>query len=296
MKHLLITTIAALVLVGCGTLCSNCFSEDTQPKRVLFLGNSGFYSKGGLGPSFEGFCKAAGLNYQAVSQWNTPPNPLGVEFLNYGRIPLNLPEIAADNKIHDLIRSGQFDYVIVEGRRSVFLLPQRADLPDGRGQHIPYEKNVKALGTIHRTIVESGARTVLYIHPGSYVNPDIQHPVAQIYQRFHSDLENMEINGKRHDVILVPAMLLWLDALKRYGVDGWFADPKHGNALARYSSACMLYTYLTGNDPRENDFKKLTELTRTWELIPEKANLSASDEDAKWIKDQVWLYYSTKPR
>ena len=98
-----------------------------------------------------------------------PPNPLGVEFLNYERIPLNLPEIAADNKIHDLIRSGQFDYVIVEGRRSVFLLPQRADLPDGRGQHIPYEKNVKALGTIHRTIVESGARTVLYIHPGTSV-------------------------------------------------------------------------------------------------------------------------------
>jgi hypothetical protein len=58
----------------------------------------------------------------------------------------------------------------------------------------------------------------------------------------------------------------------------------------------MLYTYLTGNDPRESGFKKLTELTRSWEPVPGKSSLLASDEDAKWIKSQVWLYYSTRPR
>lgn len=269
--------------------------QENDAKRILFLGNSVFYSRGGLAPSFEGFCEASNLNYEAVSQWKTPPNPLGIEFLDYGRIPLNLPEVAADDRIHALIRSGQFDYVVIEGRRSGFLLPKSAGLSDDRGQPISYQDNLNAMARIHRTIVESGAQTVLYMHPGQHKNADIKHPLAQIYQRFQSDLEKMEIGGEQHNVILVPALLLWLDALNRYGVEGWYADASHGNALARYSSACMLYTYITGSDPRENDFMKLTELTHGWEIIPKTLELAANDEDARWIKNQVWLYYFTRP-
>ena len=292
MKYSIKIIILGLFFIG--TLIS--YGQDSNTYRVLFLGNSVFYSRGGLCPSFEGFCKESGLDYQAFSQWNTPSNPLGVEFLSYGRIPLNLPEIAADSKIHDLIRSGNFDFVILEGRRTGFLLPDHIELSVNRGQHIPYEQNIEALSSIHQTIVQSGGQTVLYMHPGLHPNEDIKLPIAQIYQRLHSDLEKMEINSKQHKVILVPALLLWVDATRRYGVDGWYADVAHGNSLARYASACMLYTYLTGKDPRENDFKKLTELTRTWEIIPEKTDMLASDDDSSWIKDQVWLYYSTRPR
>jgi hypothetical protein len=275
---------------------SFCTCQDKESKRILFLGNSVFYSRGGLCPSFEGFCRTAGLDFQAVSQWNTPANPSGIEFLNYGRIPLNLPDVAADQDIHELIRSGQYDYVILECRRSGYLLPEWVELPEHRGKHIPYEKNLEALASLHRTIVNSGAQTVLYMHPGLQTTADIKHPLAQIYLRLHADLEKIKINGKMHDVILVPAMLLWLDAVNRFGVDSWYADRGHGNALARYSSACLLYTYLTGNDPRENNFNELTELTHSWEIIPEKSHKFASEEDAKWIKNQVWLYYSTRPR
>jgi hypothetical protein len=284
--------ILFLVLLLVGTSIS--YGQDSNTYRVLFLGNSVFYSRGGLCPSFEGFCKEVGLDYQAISQWNTPPNPLGVEFLDYGRIPLNLPEIAADNKIHALIRSGNYDYVILEGRRSGYLLPDWVKLAVNRGEQIPYEQNLEALSSLHRTIVESGAQTVLYMHPGLHSNADIKHPIAQIYQRLHSDLEKMEINGRQHEVILVPALLLWIDAASKYGVEGWYADVAHGNALARYSSACMLYTYLTGRDPRKNEFNRLTELTGGWEIIPEKTDMYAEPEDEKWIKDQVWLYYSTR--
>jgi hypothetical protein len=286
--------IIILVLIFVGASQSN--GQDTKSYRVLFLGNSVFYYHGGLYPSFEGFCLEAGLDFQAISQWNTPPNLMGVEFLNYGRIPLNLPEIAADNKIHDLIRSGNFDFVILEGRRAGFLLPDPELLPDDLGEPIPYNQNLEALTALHRTIVQSGGQTVLYMHPGRHSTADIKHPLAQIYQKLHSDLEKIDIDGKKNEVILVPAMFLWLDALKRYGVEGWYADMAHGNALARYSSACMLYTYLTGNDPRVNDFKRLTELTNNWEIIPEKTDIFASAEDEKWIKNQVWLYYSTRPR
>lgn len=151
-----------------------------------------------------------------------------MEFLDYGRIPLNLPEIAADSKIHDLIRSGNFDFVILEARRSGFLLPDFAELPENSGEHIPYELNLGALSSLHRTIVQAGGQTVLYMHPKSHTTTDLKHPLAQIYQRLHSDLEKIAIDGKKHEVILVPAMFLWLDALKHYGVDGWYADVAHG--------------------------------------------------------------------
>lgn len=290
-------TLFSIVFLGMLLIISsNCFAEDAVTKRVLFLGNSVFYSRGGLCPTFEGFCREAGLDYQAVSQWNTPSNPQGVEFLDYGRIPLNLPEVAADAKIHELIRSGNFDYVILEARRPGYLLPESAKLADSYGKPIPYEENLEALDSIHRTIVESGAQTVLYMHPGSHETADINHHVAQIYQRLHGDLEKIRIGNRRHKVTLVPAMLLWLDAIKKFGIENWYADHNHGNALARYASACMVFTYLTGEDPRETDFKELTTLTQAWESIDGDGQSSASHEEAKWIKDQVWLYYSTRPR
>jgi hypothetical protein len=289
MKNFILSFLIGLITSGSSFI----YAREAKSYRVLFLGNSVFYSKGGLYQTFEGFCETAGLDFKAVSQWNEPENPHGVEFLNFGRIPLNLPEIAATKEIHSLIRSGDFDYVILEGRRTGFLLPEWVGLPENRGKSIPYQENAAALGKLHRTIVESGAQTVFYLHPGLHALPDIKHPVAQIYQRLHADLENMEIGGKRHKVIFVPAGLLWLDATRRYGVDNWYADYGHGNSLARYSSACMLYTYITGNDPRENTFR---ELPRNWNVSPEATAEYASEEDASWIKKQVWLYYSTRPQ
>lgn len=286
--------IATILLLF--SITSGLSGQETEPKRVFFLGNSVFHSKGGLCPSFLGFCREAGLDFQVFTQYETPPSRLDVKFLGFGRIPLNLPAVAAEERIHELIRSGNFDYVILEGRRNGFLLPESAELPEERGQSIPYNENLKALAALHRTIVESGAQTVLYMHPGLHTLPDIKHPVAQIYRRFRDDLSMMEINGTKHEVVLVPAMLLWLDAIRHYGVDGWYADPGHGNALARYASACMLYTYITGRDPRENGYRKLTELTRDWRIIPEKSDVDADEKDANWIKNQVWLYYSTKPK
>ena len=283
-----------IFFLGLILICTHSsFAQNTEAKRVLFLGNSVFYHRGGLGPSFEGFCEEAGLDYQTFSQRDTPANTLGIEFLDYGRIPVNLPEMAADDKIHELIRAGNFDFVILEARREGFLIPDDAVFPNRRSQAISYEQNLEALKSLHETIARSGAQTVLYMHPGRHTSPDIKHAIAQIYDRFHTDLEQIEISGKKHDVILVPALLLWLDALTHYGVDGWYVDESHGNALARYASACMLYTYLTGNDPRVNAYNLLTEVTGSWEIIPDKEHIMANREDEGWIKDQVWLYYST---
>lgn len=268
-------------------------AEDVSSKRVFFLGNSVFYYDGGVFQTFEGFGEADGLDFQAFSQWKEPENTHGIEFFDLGRIPLNLPEVAAKDAIHSLIRSGDFDYVILEARRPGYLIPEwiERDAELERGESLPYDENLAALGKLHRTIVESGAKTVLYMHPGFHELLEWKLPLAQVYGRFQRDLEGMDIDGKRHDVMLVPASFLWLDALNRFDLETWYANPGHGTALARYASGCMLYVYLTGKDPRGNDFR---ELPRAWDVSVDAAPGYVKDQDAEWIKNQIWFYYSTR--
>jgi len=281
--------VVGILLSGFGLASA----ADVASKRVLFLGNSVFYYDGGVFQTFESFCAADGLSYQAFSQWNEPENAHGIEFFELGRIPLNLPEVAAEEAIHSLIRSGDFDYVILEARRPGYLIPEwiERDPELKRGDSLPYEQNLAALGELHRTIVESGAETVLYMHPGFHNLRDWKLPLAQLYERMRRDLEAMEIEGKRHDVMLVPASFLWLDALSRFDLETWYANPGHGTALARYASGCMLYAYLTGQDPRKNSFR---ELPRAWDVSADVRPEYVSEQDAEWIKNQIWFYYSTR--
>ena len=85
--------------------------------------------------------------------------------------------------------------------------------------------------------------------------------------------------------------VMWLDALNQFGgVEAWYSDPHHGNRLAQYASACMIFTYLTGRDPRQNPFR---DLARLWESPEDSPTKQVSEEAAVWIKQQVWLYYTT---
>lgn len=63
---------------------------------------------------FLGFCETAGLDFKAVIQMRRHENGHGVEFLDFGRIPLSPPAVAGDERILSLIRSGGYNYVIVE--------------------------------------------------------------------------------------------------------------------------------------------------------------------------------------
>ena len=290
MRRTSLISVFGLLLV-LGPLC---LGQSSDPIRVLFLGNSVFNHQGGLYRSFMKFCDAGGLTCQVASQHRAPKYAQSVEFLGFGRIPVNLPEVAADEKIHELIISGGFDYVVLDGRRPGYLLPAFVTLPTDRpyGESIPYQKNLEALGNLHRTIAESGAQTVIYMHPGPHQLVDVKHAMAQIYMKLRSDLEKREVGRKGQRVILVPASLLWLDAIKRFGMERWYSDATHGTPLARYASACMLHTYLTGSDSRNNNSLVLP---RDWNKSPEEPDDFAEPREAEWIKNQVWLYYSTRP-
>ena len=281
-----------ILLLALSAIGNASHGEETESVRVLFLGNSVFYYRGGIAQTFEGFCRQASLNGEAVSQMREPDNAHGIEFLNFGRIPLNLPEVAASSELHALIEAGTFDFVILEARRSGFLLPEHAGLPEDRGQSIPYTENLQALHELHQTIVRAGAQLAIYMHPGIHLYPDIKHPMAQLYHRLRHDLEGMLVDGERHRVLLIPALYLWLDATRRYGIENWFADPGHGNALARYASGCLVFTFLTGRDPREIPF---LELPRPWESPNSIDPGEAPNPVADWIKSQAWLYYTSSP-
>ena len=286
MRGLTVTFIAlTLVLAPGGTA----IAQAPDAYRVLFLGNSVFRANGGIPQPFEGFCAAAGLDCEAVHQIGSSPHVShGIEFLGLGRVPLRLPDMARAEWIHSLIESGGFDYVILDQRRPGYLLPDWVGAGDGPQD--PYEETLAALIEIHRTIVDSGAQMVLLAKHSPSNALNWGQPMTQIVERLGADLERVEINGERHSVLVVPAGSLWLDALNQFGgVEAWYSDPWHGNQLAQYASACMIFTYLTGRDPRQNPFR---DLGRLWESPEDSPTEQVSEEAAVWIKDQVWLYYT----
>lgn len=295
--------IAATLAVLASTLAvvRSAIAQEDNAYRVLFLGNSLFLHGGGIHRPFEGFCEAADIECQAVTQHDvvgqrvagTPVERNGVEYLGFGRVPTRLPDMARSAWIHSMIRSGRFDFVVLDQRRPGYLLPDWVGARDGPQD--PYEAILDALVEIRGTIVESGARMVIMAKhaPSNALNWTA--PMTRVVERLAADLERIEINGERHPVLVVPTGSLWLDAVNRFGAEAWYEDPRHGNGVAQYASACMVFTYLTGVDPRQSTFtdRFLTDVQRYPESLPDG---KVSTEVATWIRDQVWLYYSAAGR
>lgn len=291
MRYATLTMASLLTVVAPWTAV---LAQAPPSHRVLFLGNSVFRASGGILQPFEGFCAAAGLDCEAVSQAGQSPIVLhGIEGLGFGRTPTRLLDMARTEWIHSVIESGGFDYVILDQRRPGWLLPDWIEsLTESQGRpQDPYEETLAALTEIHRTIVKSGAKMAIFAKHAPSHQLDLTQPMTQVVKRLGADLERVEIDGERHRVLVVPAGAFWLDAMNRFGgVDAWHVDPGHGNRLAQYASACLIFTYLTGRDPRQNPFR---DFARPWRAPEDSPTEQVSEEAATWIKKQAWLYYTT---
>jgi hypothetical protein len=305
----------AFLLLALGLQSNGPVAQKPDSLRVLFLGASYFLSGGSALQSFEGFCEAANLQCEAVSQRPAPPYTHGVTFMGL-RTPIRGPNEAAESpEVQELIRDGDFDFVVVWAFMAG--LPHEcaacaSDVPAGYEEFFgfrsrSYEENLADLTSLHRTIVSSGAETVLYMFHPWLPFMHLMHPVAQLYGRLQIDLSSVEIDGRQHQVHLVPAGLLWLDAVAlpgeyklenafdhqspRFDRADWYRDGGHPAALGQYANGALFFAYLTGRDPRDIPY---TQLPRDFfNDPPEQPARVIPGEDAEWIKRRVWYYYST---
>jgi len=245
-------------------------AEADDSYKVLFLGNSMYFVSGGSVTPFKGFCSAAGIECEAASQFEYFGPPL------LGRISPFIDNQFHDERILSLIKSGGFDYVVLKTRPTDFLDETTAQV------------TVEAFKEMHRLIVTSGAQTVIYMQHmmeigrvglglSERVDADAAFEtmpqIVEGHRKVRAELEAMRINDEQHSILLVPVGLLRIDGTEEFGVDAWWADRFHGTELAEYATGCMLYAYITKNDPRTNTFGD-----------------NATQEQAEWIKNRVWWY------
>jgi hypothetical protein len=260
---------------------SKLYSQDTDSltQRVLFLTNSTFHASGGAMAPFNGYCESTESNFKAFGSYgffrSTPEGQRISPFIN-GQI--------SDDRIIDLINNEQFAYVMLVTRYEAILTEEDS------------KKELEAFQVMHEHIARSGARTVISI---SYIiredanDLEIQKNVISKHKIIKNVLDNTVIDGKKFPIILVPTGLLWTQGINEFGIDSWFADAKHGSALAQHASGCLFFTFITGQDPRASDYNEL--YTGYISEINKKAFFSDKEltkEQAKWLRNQVWSLHN----
>jgi len=283
-----------IILLGSALWPStNVLGQSGEPYRVLFLGNSRYVASGGPLQPFEGFCQAGGLDFEAVSQRGGEGDPVplrpsahGIDFAGLGRIDPFIRNVAKDERVRALISSGEFDYVIIHSRQTDFL-PDWIDT-SASDQASVRKATKEAFKDLHQLIVESGGTTVVTMNHASSNNFHWMHIVAEAHRRLKEELDSMVIGGSRHPIVLVPTGLFWLDGKERLGLEAWYRDPGHATELGQYATGALFYTYLTGEDPRQNDF---VEYPASWEAPDVTPRKSVPADQAEWIKNLAWWYY-----
>ncbi len=241
-----------------------------EKQKVLFLTNSTFHAHGGCMIPFNGYCSEAGVHYEASGSYRH------LEATREGkRISPYLAGQIEDQRILDLIKKGNFDYVV--------LVTRHGSLATDAGA----KEEIAAFGKMHEHIVRSGAQTVVSV---SYITRNATHDARRKarnlakHRELKVALDKLEIKGKKHPIILVPTGVLWAEGAERFGVNTWFADSVHGTPLAQHASGCLFFTFITGKDPRKNVHVDLFSERR----FPAR---KLSVQQAKWLRDQVWALY-----
>ena len=272
MRGLPVFLVFLLLLPGVLQQASGAYSRKPG-KKILFLTNSTFHSHGGGMTPFNGYCTGAGVAYEAFGSYRYLRAARGGK-----RISPFLAGQIKDPRILELIGKGDFDYVVLVTRFSAL-----ATAPGARAEFSAFRK-------MHEHIVRSGARTVVsvsYVTRGSVHDRGRKANNRARHEELKTELNGMEIAGKKHPVILVPTGSLWSEGVARFGVEAWFADSVHGTPLAQHGSGCLFFTFITGQDPRKNGYLDLHAEARFRES-------ELSREEADWLRERVWVLYQER--
>jgi hypothetical protein len=256
----------ASVLVG--TMVPAPAAAQAVDVDLVAFGNSQIYFCGGSLAPFEGLAAAGGFTVSTL-RVSSP-----------ARIQDHLAKVS--NRIADGNGAGEH-----------FLLTHQESAWDA----LPLEQIYSAGEDLHRAIVRAGGTTVLfmtYATGTSTSSPEGQRvsEYKSYWETLKSRLDNLVIDGARHEAILIPVMLLWEEGKQAYphkpqprGTaqelrcrnSGWMHDVLHGGYLAQYANAALFYAYLTCKDPRQLSL----------------AGQTLAPADATWARERAWSYFNT---
>ena len=223
MKNLLLTTIAAVVLVGCGTTQVNVETKKLsaqKPKRVLFIGNSFTYS-------YEGLWKQLKILSDSM-------NPkLGYKTSRVVKGGASLEVMWKDSKAVDVIAKGGWDVVVLQ-----------EDIPE-----TTIDSFRKYSRMFVKAVREVGARPILFM---AWEYDRLGWVSMNEITEVHKDMSN-ELN-----VDVAPVGLAWSNSRSlKPDLDMYSGDREHPSFAGMYLSLIVIEATISSADPLSRNPKKL---------------------------------------
>jgi hypothetical protein len=223
MKHLLLTTIAAVVLVGCVTNQVNVENDilfTQKPKRVLFIGNSFTYSHEGL--------------WEQLKTLSDSMNPkLGYKTSRVVKGGASLEVMWKNTKAVEVIAKGGWDVVVLQ-----------EDIP---------ETTIDSFRTYSRMFVkavrEVGARPILFMAwEYDRLGWISMNEIAEAHKDMSSEL----------NVDVAPVGLAWSNSRSiKPDLDMYRRDREHPSIAGMYLSLIVIEATISRADPLSRNPEKL---------------------------------------
>ena len=189
------------------------FGQSSNPKKVLFVGNSYTYFWN-LPQSVMTFAKGQGINIEARQSTSGGTN-LGQHWRGEKKL-----------KTVDKIKEGNFDMIILQDHSK-----RAIDHPDSLLHY------GKLLGKL---IKKSGAKPYVYMTWGREWDSTMQAPITKEYVKL----------AKKINATIVPVGPTWQRARElRPELVLYDEDGSHPSALGTYLTACVFYGVLTQTSP-----------------------------------------------
>jgi hypothetical protein len=249
-----------LCLYGLSTLAQAEEQKDQLIKsenvvKILCAGKSAFKNRyGNMMSHLKAFADADDLHYEA-------DNSIAYDIRNRW----NLATLASEPALQNALVKGDYDYIIIHHRNNFW----------NSDNNEPAYKGSEAL---HELIIKSGGQTVLWMtYEWGPASTDIIAEHRLYWETAKRRMDEHLIDGKIYPALMTPTMILVAEMKDKWGDEEVLPDSVHLNHRSLFAISALIYTYISGNDPRISSY------------TPE----GISSEDIEWIKNKAWEYYKT---
>jgi hypothetical protein len=223
--------------------------------KILCAGKSAFRNRhGNIMAHLKAFAAADNLHYEA-------DNSIAYEI--WAR--WNLATLTSEPALQNALASGDYDYVIIHHRNSFWNSDNN-------------ESVYKGSEALHELITKSGGQTVLWMtYEWGSPTADIIVEHRLYWETVKRRMDEHLIDGKIYPSLMTPTMIFVEEMKAKWGDKEVIPDGVHLNNRSLFAIGALMYTYISGNDPRNNSY------------TPD----DISREDIEWIKKKAWAYFET---